>query len=414
VAQQGSIFSVAIDPTAVIEALKTCELPIEVIGPADEWRMIVVRPRDTTTSGPGTLTLKLKTRTADQLYFKRQIPRLIAHLGRVPAHDIERQSLLQELAPHLGVCINMTADPGFSAHPEFIEAMTVIARLLDGFFVIPIGLLDAESRELLLNDGSGNPDAVMPKIPEFPALAGAKHAFEDIAEPANDPPEARRVAERMYVMLAVAFRGILDMNSESDERQRKLHQLGEWFWSLEIGHELEDWERHVLDQPLGAISREQAEQLVWGFEAVMVLAWSLGLVEMSAHDEFVQPRKIADTLGLFSEDTHFVIDSADLRDPLDLRAAADVIMAVHWRLREFEISRTQIDFAQLERDWWFGPIDLNGIALADGDVSIGGVPILQADNALRQRVHAAIQSRHRAINWLCGHHRVFSRVDTST
>ena len=41
------------------------------------------------------------------------------------------------------------------------------------FFVIPIGLLDSESRELLLNDGTSNPNAMLPEIPEYPVLAGA-------------------------------------------------------------------------------------------------------------------------------------------------------------------------------------------------------------------------------------------------
>jgi hypothetical protein len=135
---------------------------------------------------------------------------------------------------------------------------------------------------------------------------------------------------------------------------------------------------------------------------------------MLPHDQFVQPRKIADTLGLFSEDTDIVINSADLRGALDLRTAADQIMAVHWRLREFELARTSLDFGQLARDWWFGPVDLAGIPLADNDLALGGRPILFADDALRQRCHAAIQARHRAINWLCGHHTLFSRVDTST
>jgi len=411
VSEFGSLLSVTIDPAAAVAALRDSGLSVEVVGAEEDWRQLIVSPRD---NKSGRLTMVLKTREVDQLFFRKTTPNLIRRIAQLPAQDLERQRDLQRLIPHLGVCLELTAEPAFSERGEFIEAMTLLARLIDGVFVIPAGFLDCESREILTAAGMCNPKAHLPVIPDFPAGVEDDYSPDEAFEGTFDPPIARRVAERMYTMLTVAYRGVLDINQERPERQVRLTQLGDWFWTLEVGHELEEYERYILDQPLGAITREQAQQLSQQFESVVVLAWSLGLVELPRHDEFVQAKKLADLLGLLREDTRFVIDSAELRSELDLRAAADQMMAVHWRLREFELSPRPVDFAGMCRDSWFGSIDLSSLPIIEGDLAIAGQPITRADPATRNRAQIAIQHRHRAINWVCGHHPVFSKVDIST
>ncbi len=416
VSEFGSLLSITIDPAAAVAALREGGLPVEVVGADEDWRQLIISPRNGSSGGSsGRLTMVLKTREIDQLFFRKTTPNLVRRIAQLPAEDPKRQRDLQRLIPHLSVCLEMTAEPAFSEYGEFIEAMTLVARLIDGIFVIPAGVLDCESREILTAAGKSNPDAQLPVIPEFPAGVEDDEPQEEAFESGDhEPPTARRVAERMYTMLAVAYRGVLDINQERPERQVRLTQLGDWFWTLEVGHELEEYERYILDQPLGDISREHAQQLSQQFESVLVLAWSLGLVDLPAHDHFVQAKKLADVLGMLREDTRFVIDSAELRSELDLRAAADRLMAVHWRLREYELTPRPVDFEGMCRDAWFGPIDLGSLPTIEGDLAIAGQPITRADPAIRIRTQIAIQHRHRAINWVCGHHPVFSRVDIST
>jgi hypothetical protein len=418
-----------------LEALRDSGVALEVIGPEDEWRQINIKPVATDPNAPAArLTLTLKTRQLDQLYFRKIVPELLMRASQIVTDDVGRQHALESLIPHFGACIEMIAEPGFSAHDDFLKSMTLIARLIDGVFVIPAGFLDAESREILMSNGMSHPDAQLPAIPDWPILASEPierrylghgdagqlmtlsptEVFDPHDEPEIATPVARRVAERMYAMLSVAYRGVLDINSERVHREAYLTRLADWFWTLNVGHELEDHERHILDQPLGAIGRDEAMAISQQLEAVAVLAWALELAELPAPDQFVQAKRLADVLGLFREDTRFVIDSAELRHEHDLRAAADQIMAVHWRLREFAINPNAIDFERMCAESWFGPIDPGSIPMLNGDLSIGNVALVDSDPATVARISVTIQHRHRAINWLCGHHPVFSQVDIST
>jgi hypothetical protein len=413
------LFSVNFDPQAVVEAVRQTQIPAEVIGADDDWRQIIITPDPD--SPTHRLTMSLKTRQIDQVFFRRGIPDLLSRLTAIPSLEPDRKEGLERIIPHFSACIELHADPAFHAQSGFLEIMTIVARLVDGVFVIPAGFLDSESREILMESGFSNPEAVLPPVPEFPTAAGLLE-HERVIEPERteparepvDPPVARRVAERMYAMLAVAYRGVLDINPERPNRDAYLARLADWFWTLDVGHELEEYERYVLDQPLGAVGTDEAQQLSLTLESVAVLAWSLQLVEMPAHDQLVQAKRLADVLGLFREDTRFVIDSAELRCEAVLRAAADRVLAVHWRLREFELSPRPIDFAAMCRDSWFGALDADALPIIDNDLALGGQPIARADPSLRQRVKLATQHRHRAINWLCGHHTLFSHVDTST
>lgn len=419
VSETGSLFCVVIDPQAVVEAVRRTEIGANVIGADDDWRQIVVTPDPDSPSHR--LTLSLKTRQIDQVFFRRAIPDLLTRVNTINASDPKSKETLERLIPHFEACIELTAEPAFHSQSGFLEVMTIVARLIDGVFVIPAGFLDCESREILMESGFCNPEAIIPPVPEFPAAADAREETVDSEEPTPDPahepvdpPVARRVAERMYAMLAVAYRGVLDINPERPNRDAYLAKLADWFWTLNVGHELEEYERHVLDQPLGALGPEEAAQISQSLEAVAVLAWSLQLIELPAHDQFVQAKRLADVLGLFREDTRFVIDSAELRCEAVVRATADRIMAVHWRLREFELSPKPIDFAAMCRDSWFGALDADALPMVENDLAIGTQSIARIDQGLRQRVKLATQYRHRAINWLCGHHRLFSHVDTST
>lgn len=73
-----------------------------------------------------------------------------------------------------------------------------------------------------------------------------------------------------------------------------------------------------------------------------------------------------------------------------------------------------MDFDAFARTAWFGPLNIDGIALANSDLSIGGVSIAQApEDQIRMATSTAME-RHRAFNWLLGYDAIYSEVDIST
>ncbi len=408
--QQGSIFSIAIDPRAVVDVLRRAELPVDVAGPDDDWRRITIRPRSNGVKGNHALVLRLKTRLTDSVYFRKQLPAMAGQIRRLGISVPERQQAMTQLVPRLGTCIGMTAMPRFSDHPDFLEAITLVARTIDGMFSVPAGFLDAESRPLLMEDGTYDPEARVPALPEI----------DDVEDPLDEHahmemPSPRRVAERLLVMTVVAYRGLIESPEIAEsKRAARLARLADWFWSQEIGHELEDHERTILDTPLGGLDPGTVQTLGDSFDAVAVLAWALRLAEMPSHDCFIDRRYLTDAIGLFSEDAHFIVDSADLRDAIDLRAQADRIMAIHWRLREWQLRPVAVDFAKVASETWFGSMDVSNVPLRSNDLAFHARPIGNADPRLVEHSAATIVHRHRAINWLCGHNAIYSEVQTAT
>jgi len=73
-----------------------------------------------------------------------------------------------------------------------------------------------------------------------------------------------------------------------------------------------------------------------------------------------------------------------------------------------------MDFENLARTAWFGPLDIAGVALVDSDLSVGDLSLFNADPVDVHRVTSIARERHRAANWLLGECTLFSEVDTST
>ena len=406
--EQGSIFGIRIEPRGVVELLRRSGLLLDIHGPADAWNKIIVTR---TGAAPGErLTLRLKTRQTDSAYFRQQIPLMVSYVSRLPANNLERQQQLKRLAPHLAVCVGMVAEPTFVAAPEFLRAAALVARACDGLMHVPIGFIDSSSRALLLNDGTCDVDAVVPSLPE----AGFDDDAGDI-DAAYTSPTASRVAERMLVMLATAYRAAIELDFNANDRPAAHARLADWFWSLEVGHELEANESHMLNIPIGELSPDEARQYRGAFEDVAILAWGLRLTDMPTVDEQIDARRLGKTLGMFNTDARFIIDSADLRDPIDLRTHADTLLLIHWRLRDWLHRPTRrIDFQKVADEHWLGSIDTSRVPLINGDLDVGGRAIYSAASEVIRRCCTAVERRHRAINWLCGTHPIYSEVSVNT
>lgn len=228
------------------------------------------------------------------------------------------------------------------------------------------------------------------------------------------PPTAGRVMARAMVLATVACRGSIEQDAGSDEAEALREDLPAWLEHAGALREAEPGELALLNSPLGAVAPQAAIDASWRGEGLAVLAWALGRFELPPHDTLVDPKEAADSVGFFEEDAAELIAAARLRPAEELKRFAQRTFALHWRLREFSLRPAAMDFARAAYDAWFGPMTVDGLPLADGDLAVGGLPLAKAEPGDVLTWLSIAQERHQAANWLIGQGAVYSKVDTPT
>lgn len=228
------------------------------------------------------------------------------------------------------------------------------------------------------------------------------------------PPPVGRVVRRAFCLSAVVCRSFIDEHHQ-DETCRSLHgQMRSWLSEVGADPELEPWESAALSQPLGQLDMQTRVDGSWASEGLAIIGWALRRYDLPPHDVCVDPRALTNAFDFLQPDAAAFVGVASLRSIEEIQTGAARAFAVHWRLRQFSLSREHMDFVAFARTAWFGPLNIEGIALAESDLSVGGVPIARAAaDAIRTASSIAIE-RHKAFNWLLGYDEIYSEVDTST
>ena len=233
-------------------------------------------------------------------------------------------------------------------------------------------------------------------------------------EPELVPPDVRRVVLRSFCLSAIVCRSFIDENPEHEDYQDVHQRIIPWLESTGATAELEAWEAEALAVPLGALQMQTRVNGTWLSEGLAVLAWALGRFDLPPHDVAVDPLQLTNALQFLQDDAPALIDSASLRPRDEIEEGADQAFAIHWRIRQFTLTREAMDFSEFAKTAWFGPLDIEGVALADSDLSVNGKPIGNASEDEVRGVNSIAMERHRAFNWLEGYDEIFSEVDTST
>lgn len=312
---------------------------------------------------------------------------------------------LLAMIPGLRVAVAFMADPPITtdASDDLFRLAVEVARAADGF-VLSIGAGRAWS-----SDGF--------------VLASTDQAPRDVASPpdgrsgdeedlATDPPSGDQVKRRLIVLTAVAARGFAEAEGEFlDEARRGILR---WVDGLDVGAELEPPERAVLEAAAGRVPQMDQVKASWRTEGAAVLAWALGVLDLTPHDQPIDSGDLSSALGFPDPDSTRAVTSAlAMRPRSELDQLAERLFAVHWRLREQSLRPRALDFAEFARTAWFGPLDLEGVSLVDGDLGLGGRAIADADPAAVATATSVVMERHLAANWL-RHGSLYSETDTST
>ncbi|HEY1050229.1 MAG TPA: DUF4272 domain-containing protein, partial [Prosthecobacter sp.] len=276
-----------------------------------------------------------------------------------------------------------------------------------GVIFLPGLLLDAEGRVLISAEGDPDPDARLPAHEPKEGLTVESDDDKDPPPQAGEPPAMARVASRLTLMGALMTRGIMEQNPEH-ETQRQ--EMVEGLRGTDAWREGEPAEIAELETPVGELPEKSAWRLPWQSEGAAVLAWALGLMDLPPYDEQVD----LDALFAMIRGLEDGTCQPELRPLDELDALSFQMLAIHWRLRQFQVEPKAMDLVDYAPRAWCGPMDLSLARLAGRDLEVEGVPLNEATEEAWKTTAGIMQERRMAIHWLLGHASVYSENDTST
>jgi hypothetical protein len=216
-----------------------------------------------------------------------------------------------------------------------------------------------------------------------------------------------RVYARACVQLGLVYRAWLERNQpqESD-----IEKLTKWV-SKSASVELTQHELNVIATKPGKLSRQHYLDCGWAAEALSVLSWALGCVDMPAPDEQSEMQSsVLDALG-FLQETPATIPpiKRSIEEVIELTTLERLIL---WRLRDLDEGNQLVDMQTLASAAGIGVPPSN---LTDTlDLAYQGQPIAQCDQSKLSTFRSITTERYRAAAWLLGVHAEFSSVPLDT
>lgn len=243
---------------------------------------------------------------------------------------------------------------------------------------------------------------------------GAEAEDEDEEEPeVADPPAAARVAARCGVLVALAYRSLLEASYEDrpDAVKQAHEELVVWVAETPVGAEAEPAELDAVRRPVGALSSRERRDLSWLIEGAVVLAWALGLVELPGHDEQATSEDVANAIEFLARPWPLP-DAAFRRDEDEIEERLDGAIAFHWRLRQQDDRPGPMNLRKLVGTW--ASLSTPGFRLGEEDLLLRGTAVSAAPEDLFHECMSIAQERHRALEWLVGGEALWSEVTTDT
>lgn len=418
-----TLFARVADPAGVARRLRELVPAVAIDGPDDAWQNAVV------TFGKGKKKQTL-TFTHDPDYYSgpdwsAQMNGMRRYFSRFPETD--RKARVMSLTTSFRFSLGTLFEPDFDPKgDQRLDVLFAVTEFLDGVLFTPSGLRDAGGRILFGAGGADDEDAdaVWPRVLGEVDLADARGAALHEASrpkapgeavPGPDAPAAERVARRALVLTAVTARAILEQDTANPETPKTYQDLLAWVEDTGIDEEFEPEEREVLRRPPGELDQRQQVNSTWRLEGLTVLAWALGRFDIPPHDELVSLNPLWRSCGLLdAEAARVLLANPTLRPVEEMATVRDRLFALHWRLRNFFVKPAAMDFADFARTCWFGPLDITGLPLVQGDLALRGERIDRASEDVFSSAHSASQERHQAANWLWEGPALYSEASVAT
>jgi hypothetical protein len=416
-----NIFSRRIDPRGVIAVLRKLVDKLTVEGPEDDWQQVVVLGPKKLLRKPARLVISHDSAYYDGPGWSNQIQGMANYFSRFPEVPL-KPDVLRAIHSFRFILAFPEADLDINSRDERVAWVHAVCRHLDGVIFTPSSLRDSSGRFLISADGDCDPNAVPPAIPSTENQPNAESeddsadAEEEDEEAEPEIPAADRVATRALVLAAVTNRALIEKDrAEIDQPEEIQKRILEWIEVSAIGGEVEPNEWKVLQRPVGSLEQQDAINAVWRLEGLGVLLWALGLYELPRYDELVTPNDLFEAACLGdAESARGLIAEARLRAPEELAEYQTHAFMAHWRLRNFSLTPTAMDFIEFSKTCWFGTFDVRPFHVLKNDMALGDKPIAEADRELVGTCQSSAMERHRAINWLFGYNKIYSETGTDT
>lgn len=434
-AEPMTLFARLADPAGVARLLREQVAGVTIDGPDDAWRNAVAP------AGVGTVTF-----THDPDYYAEpnwslQLNGMAGYFSQFPETDRKSRGLMLPTTFKFSLGLLFDPDDDHDNDPR-LEIVYKVAQLLDGVLFTPSALLDA--RGLILFGAGGedeeDPDAVWPRViaeVELPENAPRPATIQDAAH----PPAPARVASRALALTAVTARAILEQGGVDLglgrpkwnpltwvrhllAQQAAQHQrLLQWIELVGLKDEFEPDEWEVLQRPPGRLDQRQQINSTWRLEGLGVLAWSLGRFKLPPLEQLVECHSLWQSLGMLDiAACKGLLAVSSLRPLPELQAMRRRLLAIHWRLTNFSLRPTAMDFvrftetsfAGFDPTAWFSPREVAELPLIGGDLAIGGFRLDRALSDQFSLARSIALERHLAANWLCEGPERYSATDVST
>ena len=187
------------------------------------------------------------------------------------------------------------------------------------------------------------------------------------------PPTANRIGARAVVLAAVSCRGLIEKDAKVAGADKLRLGVIRWLQSIDAQEELEPLEVKLLTTPLGQLDRKVCVDASWQSEGMVVLAWALGYLEFPPFHTACEPTEVANSMGFLQERAKTPLHAPVLREFREIEEWADRYLALHWRLRQFSMDHTPMDFASYAPSCWWGALRIDGLEIVERDLAIDGV-----------------------------------------
>jgi hypothetical protein len=418
-----SLYFRELDRAIVARRLRELASSVELDGPDDAWTRAVATFRKLL--GRRTVTLSYDPEFCSEPNWSRQIDGMRGYFSRFPQRPNTWK--VMGVIGTFGGTVGTLFDPPLKSGDDVrLQAVLAVAETIDAVIFTPSALRDAQGRILYGAGGArdDDPGAVWPrvvlKVRSPDPLADAMHersrpTAPDEEGPVEEAPAAARVAARALALTALTARAMLENDLGQDGTAGVHERLLRWARDSGAEAEMEPHEREVLLAPLGALPRQAHVDAVWRLEGLAVLAWALGRFELPPHDRVVDADALWTSMGvLHAETTREVLAGPALRPREEIATLRNRLFALHWRLRDHSIRPRAMDFANFAETCWFGPLDLGGLTLVDGDLGLNGVRIDRAPRELLSTATSIARERHVAANWLWEGPALYSDASDAT